>query len=139
MTTAYATTAELLAYLPATDLLPDVGLDRMLQRAAELIDDTVRQPFDVDDDSDLPTDTDVAAAVRDASCAQVEFWLSVGEAHDVEGLAGESVSVAGASYRLPPTLAPRARRILHTAGLLSVGPAVTAGAVSSSWYGFFSG
>jgi len=118
VTVAYATEADLADWLPA-----DVDIDgseaaRLLQRAAELLDDTVRAPFSVDSDTSLPTDADVAAALRDASCAQVEFWAETSEEHDVDGLAGSKYSVGGYSGDRAPELAPRALRALNRAGLM---------------------
>lgn len=113
------------AYADATALEEFTGTDapegaaRLLARASELLDDRVRRTFTVDDDTDLPTDTDIAAALSDAACAQVEYWVEVGEEHDVEGLSGVGIAVGTLRLdQLPPELAPRARRILRTAGLL---------------------
>lgn len=127
MTVAYATEAELTAWLPTGTVVTDA--DRLLQRASELIDATVTAPFAVDSITDLPTDTDVAAAMRDATCAVVEQWLEVGEENDVDGLAGEQISVTGFSGKRAPKIAPRAFRILQNAGLLTVGTDSTA-----SWF-----
>lgn len=119
MTAAYATVDELGARLPA-GTLPDEA-DRLLVRASELIDDKVRAPFTVDTVTSLPTDDTVAGVLRDAVCAQVEFWVEVGEEHDVAGLGNRQASVGQLSMAaLPPELAPRAYRLLHTAGLLGV-------------------
>lgn len=116
-TAAYATEGQLTAWLPTGTAATDGA--RLLIRASELLDGAVRASFAVDTVTDLPTDEAVATAMADACCAQAEFWLDVGEDHDVEGLAGARVSIGHLSLgRLPPELAPRARRILHTAGLL---------------------
>ncbi len=124
MTVAYATEDDLAGYVAAAAGLEDAS--RLLTRASELLDDKVRASFEVDDDTNLPTHTGVAAALRDATCAQVEFWLEVGEEHDVEGLAGRQVSIQGLSLAaLPPELAPRAQRILRTAGLLNASTIAT--------------
>lgn len=117
MPAAYASEAELTAWLPAGTSVDDAP--RLLARATEVIDGAVMAAFDVDDATDLPTDTDVAAALRDATCAQVEFWAEVGEDHDVAGMAGRRVSVGHLSVdALPAVLAPRALRILTNAGLM---------------------
>jgi hypothetical protein len=118
LTVAYATEDELASYVAAAAGLGDAS--RLLIRASELLDDKVLMPFSIDDDTQLPTNTDIATALRDAACAQVEFWLEVGEEHDVDGSANKQVSIQGLNIsELPPELAPRARRILHTAGLLN--------------------
>lgn len=129
MTVAYATEAALTAFLPASVAsVPDAG--RLLERASELLDDKVRRGFAVDDGTQLPTDTAIASALEQACCAQVEFWLDVGEEHDVEGLHHRQVSIGHLSMSsLPPELAPRAQRILHLSGLLtSSGIGTTTGA-----------
>lgn len=93
---------------------PDDAL-RQLTRASELIDGAVRQPYDVDTDG-AATDVDVAAALRDATCAQVEQWVEVDEANAIDGLAGTARAVGGGVRA--PELAPRAVRILSNAGLI---------------------
>lgn len=117
MATPYATADDLAAFLPsATEIADD---SRLRTRASELLDDTVRRQFSVDTNG-IPTATAIAAAMRDACCAQVEFWLEVGEEHDIEGLANRQASIGMLTLAgLPPNLAPRAFRILHTAGLLN--------------------
>lgn len=109
---AYATTAQLAAWLDVSeDDLPE-GSARMLERASEVIDEVVVAPYPTGDD-------DVVAALADAACAQVEFWFEVGEEHDVAGQRG-SISVEGMSIsKLPGTLAPRARRALASQNLLT--------------------
>lgn len=68
----------------------------------------------------LPTDPDVAAVLRYATCAQVEQWAEVGEHNDVDGLAGTQSGAGGWTGQRAPALAPRAARLLLTAGLLTV-------------------
>lgn len=114
---------------PAVTIDPPVDYDRLLTRASELIDDYLRTAvYDVDDDG-LPTDTDVAEVLRDATCAQVEFWLASDEEDDILGpvqgisLGGMQVEYgAGPNRTLPYYLAPRAARILRNAGLYSGEP-----------------
>lgn len=120
MTVAYASAAQLQASVSAAvwASVNAADVDRLLARATELVDDHCFGAFAVDSDTNLPTDTDVADALRDATCAQVEFWVEVGEEHDVAGVAGRQVSIARFSIdRLPPVLAPRARRFLDDQGL----------------------
>ena len=99
------------------DAVPDVtiddpvDLDRLLTRASEVIDDytrTARYPTDADD---LPTDADDIAAFRDATCAQVEFWLAGDEEDDVLGpltdvtigcAEDDAGDAADAGYPAPP-------------------------------------
>lgn len=120
MAPSYATSGDLESFLPAAVEVDgdEAEVTRILARATEVIDEVVRSPFTVDDDG-APVDEPVAEALRAATCAQVEFWLEVDEAHDVAGMGGRQVSLAGLSMAaLPPTLAPRAQRVLRTAGLL---------------------
>ncbi|MHB9054248.1 MAG: head-tail connector protein [Thermoleophilia bacterium] len=112
---AYATAAE---YKPFSGQDAPADFDRLSLRASELIDNSVTEMFDVDDTDKLPTDVDVAAAMRDACCAQVEFWAEVGEENDIDGLAGTKVSAGAFAGDRAPELSPRAARILGNAGLI---------------------
>lgn len=114
---AYATPADLQAFLPSGWPVSDV--DRQLLRASELIDAKVRGVFSIDD-TGAPVDATIAQVLRDATCAQVEAWVEVGEENDIDGRAGTQVTAGGASYQRAPELAPRAARILATAGLLTI-------------------
>lgn len=115
---------------PTVTIDPPEDLDRLLTRASELIDDYCRTAvYDVDDDG-LPTDADDIAALRDATCAQVEFWLAGDEEDDVLGPV-DSISVGGLRIEYSANagerigvlaLAPRAARILRAAGLYSGAP-----------------
>ena len=117
-TVAYATEEQLTEYLPTGITVQEPV--RLLRRASELLDSKIRLPFTVDDETSLPVDTDLAALIAEACCAQVEHWIEVGEEHDVAGLHGRSVSIGHLSIdRLPDELAPRAFRLLHAHGLLS--------------------
>jgi hypothetical protein len=110
---------------PAVTIDPPADLSRLLERASELIDDHCRTArYDVDDD-DLPTDEGVAAALRDATCAQVEFWLAGDEEDDVLGpLKAIKIGSVSAEPAEPLVLAPRAARILRDAHLYSGEPVV---------------
>lgn len=115
---AFATVADL-ATFGVTWAGDDV--DRVLTRASEVIADHVTTGY-YTDGTGAPTDTDVAAALRDATCAQVEQWVEVGEENDIAGYPTDTFLSGGgiSTNRLPPVLAPRARRILRNAGLLGV-------------------
>lgn len=92
---------------------------RLLTRASTRVDAVVTASYSVDSDG-IPTDPDVAQALSDACCAQVEFWLEVGEDHDISGLANRQVGIGHLSLAaLPPRLAPRAADILIGAGLMA--------------------
>ena len=116
MAAAYATTAQLAEWL-GTDAPADA--ERLLCRASELLDATVYGAYAVDSATGLPADPDAVAALRDAACAQVEFWAEVGEAHDLDGGAGSQVSVGGLSMQRPGRLSARALDLLRTAGLMN--------------------
>lgn len=120
MTVAYASTDDLANFVgPDSDLPSEADQARMLARASELLDDAILAPFSVDATTSLPTDETVAANLRDAACAQVEFWIDLGEDFDIEGLAG-SMSVFSASVQAPRVLAPRAVRLLRASNLLAL-------------------
>lgn len=115
---AYATPAELATYVGEGVELPSTEeQERLLERASELVDSV--SLLRIDD-----TDADHLAAARDATAAQVEWWLSAGE--DAEtgppvqsysiGSLSLSYGVAGGAHRM--RLAPRAKRHLFLAGLL---------------------
>lgn len=119
---AYATSEQLASYLEAT-APADAG--RLLTRASELVDDHIVTAFYDVDTNGLPTDTDVAAALRDATCAQVEYWIAGDEEDDILGpvesanLGGMSQGYGSGQNRVTPMyLAPRAARHLRTAGLM---------------------
>jgi hypothetical protein len=81
----------------------------------------VSASYDTDDD-DLATDDVILAALRDATCAQIELWVTLGERLDIEAwpagtYTGGKLTVAGP----PGRIAPRAARILRSEGLLSGG------------------
>jgi hypothetical protein len=121
----YATRAQLADFMTVAEgtLPPDA--DRLLQRAAELVQDsTVTAVYDTDS-SGLPTLPAAVTAFMGATCAQVEFWLDGDEEDDILGpLQGMSAGSqqqqygAGANRATPMYLAPRAARILRLAGLL---------------------
>ncbi len=114
-TVPFASRADLASWLGAD---APAQAERLLERAAELLDERVTVPFDVDTATQLPTDADVAAALRDASCAQVEYWLELGEEVDIIGQRGRIV-VSGFQGEAPGRLAPRAKTILARESLVS--------------------
>lgn len=121
----YATVEQLTTYLGA-DAPADAG--RLLDRASELIRNETRLAVYGTDDTGSPTDAAVVGGFADATCAQVEFWLASDEEEDVLGQTqGYSVGGtqlqygAGDNRAAPLFLAPRAARLLRTAGLLGTG------------------
>lgn len=116
----YAILTDLTAWLPASTAaaLDPADAPRLLQRASEAVADAVTAGYAVDS-SGNPSDPVIAAALRDATCAQVEQWLEVSEENDIAGYPSNTLLSGGglSQNRLPPTLAPRARRILRSEGL----------------------
>jgi hypothetical protein len=73
---AHATVDELEEYTGTT--APD-DAERLLVRASELVDTFVFGYYEVDSVTNLPTDVKVREGLRDAVCAQVEWWLATGD------------------------------------------------------------
>ena len=121
MGTAYATSSDLATF---TGVAAPAAATRMLARASELIDDYLRTAVYATDDTGAPTDAAVIAAMRDATCAQVEMWMAGHEEDDVLGplqslAIGNVQAFAGEENRVTPMyLAPRAARILRNAGIM---------------------
>lgn len=121
---AYATTTDLADYLGVDiqDLPADV--ERLLERASELIDYVTLGRSAQGGNAD---------ALRQAACAQVEMWIDVGEDAAIRGPV-QSFSLgrwsvvygirAGTNQNTQPELASRARQALALAGLLYRGVAM---------------
>ena len=115
----YGATPPLVAIAPPRDLA------RLLERASELIDDATKTAWYATDAGGLPTDVGVLAAFRDATCAQVEFWLAGDEEDDVLGPVKEvSFGTVKATPECVYVLAPRAARFLREAGLFRKEPVI---------------
>lgn len=118
---AHATEAQLTAWLSGGELAAPTGAKaaHLLARASSHIDRYVLSGYPTDE-AGLPTEPEVSDALRDATCAQVEQWLSVGEDNDIDGYDHHtSVGAGGVNVaKRPARLAPRARDILRDAGLL---------------------
>jgi hypothetical protein len=119
--TIYATSGDLADYLGIEVADLPTGSSRLILRAQELIDAVTLKQIDT-------TDTAHLAAAKLATCAQVEWWNSVGEDRDVAGAVQQysmgkfSITYGGSDNRISPAyLAPRAQRVLFTAGLLYAG------------------
>ena len=92
-------------------ILPQ-DIDRLILRASELIR---RKTYHRTDDTDRVED------VKNATCAQVEYWLQIDEASDITGPLGP-MKIKDFSFNSKFTvLAPRARDLLLDAGLLYKG------------------
>lgn len=120
--TVYATVANLNNHLPVAQRV-DTGsatavaeAERLLARASRTVDRAVRAQYPTDDNG-APTIAEVTNALRDATVAQYEQWIEVGEHNDIDGLAGSHIAVAGYTGGRAPRIAPRAFDVLHLAGL----------------------
>jgi hypothetical protein len=119
----YATTADLARYLGAA---PPTGSARRLLAASRCIEDNTRSAIYETDDDGLPTDADVAAALKWATCAQADWWSTTGDEKGDAALWGD-VSIGSVRMARTQTLAgtrpannrlaPQAEEILRVAGL----------------------
>lgn len=91
MPRVYATAADYETYTGET---PPADIDRLLQAASLMLDTRVLAycRYDVDDQG-APSDSDVAAAVGRAVCAQVFWWGEVGDSTGAAGAGWASVSI----------------------------------------------
>lgn len=117
MTATYATYAQLIARLSPGYTAPSSSdAAKLLVKASELIEYATlgrsQVAWEEDDESAA------SAAATKAACDQVEYWLEVGEEHDVLGLRGSLQGGRVQIQRLPPALGQRAIRTLIQAGLL---------------------
>ncbi len=126
MTTKYATAEDLAARLSSAYTVP-ADADKLLDKASELIEYAtqgrselmVNPPANYDIDAAILAD--IVDKLKKATCDQVEYWLEVGEEQDVTQLRGEMNAGKLRVTQLPPQLAPRARRLLLSAGILWAG------------------
>ena len=126
---SYATLAELADYLHD---VPPGGAAKLLVRASRRIDSVLIGAYYATDTNGLPTDATVVAALRDAVCAQVEWWDEVGDTTGTgAGGAWSTVSIgkvslgAGSGGDAPPSKArvsPAVYEILQVAGLHPLSP-----------------
>lgn len=122
----YATPAQ---YRQVTGQDPPPDALRKLADASELVDDLlIGAVYEVDEDTDLPTDPKVASALARAVCRQVQWWELTGDPHGVTNVYPSvsigSVSLArgGGAASGPPSaadrIAPDALSALRVAGIL---------------------
>lgn len=116
--TPHATTDDLTAWLPEDVTVPSDAA-RLLERASLVVDDAVTAPYLVDTER-VPTETRIADALRDATCAQVEWWIETGDVlglDDFHSVSIGSVTLARSESKSRRRLAPDAQLILANAGL----------------------
>lgn len=120
----YATTTDLAEWLGTA---PPVGASRLLVQASRAINDALLTAVYPVDDNGSPTDATQIQALRNATCAVVEWWLETGDELGASGdwqsaSAGDvsiSKSTTGSSTQVSATSLPaRAWGELTRAGLL---------------------
>jgi hypothetical protein len=131
----YATHEQLVAYTAGSDFVvpAEPESQRVRTRASEVVDEALLTAiYDTDPMTELPTDPKIAAAMRDAVCAQVVWWDETG---DEQGAAGQFTNLSIGSVTLGRgsspagasggrTLGSQATTHLRLAGLLP-GPIIT--------------
>ncbi|TMR97538.1 hypothetical protein [Nonomuraea basaltis] len=118
----YATAADYATY--TGQAAPD-GIDQVLARASERIDELLMGAVYQTDETEMPADADTREAIRRATCAQAAWTIAVGDPYGVAS-AFKSVSIGsvkldragGAGESGPPRYAQDALSILRTTGLL---------------------
>ena len=108
---SYATKAQLAEYLEIEIINLQPNSERLIKRASELVDEFTMGKINL-------TTAEHEEAAMLATCAQVEFLLTVDESMDI--ISPPSDFSLG-SFKLSgtvKTLAPRARRYLFLAGLM---------------------
>ncbi|MFG1997882.1 hypothetical protein ACGFNU_01890 [Spirillospora sp. NPDC048911] len=115
----YATVQQLQAFSGNT---PPADAERLLDRAAEFVDDLLLTARYATDAAGLPADPKIAEVLSRATCAQAAYWLETG---DAEGAGAHYQSVHIGSITLTRgaggsngRVAPQAATILRTARLL---------------------
>ncbi|MEU8950900.1 hypothetical protein [Streptomyces sp. NPDC048489] len=120
----YATSAD---YILWSGQAAPAAVDRLLAQASRDVEDALLTAYYCTDADGMPTEPDVIEALRDATCAQVEYQQETGDTGT--GAAGrwDSVSLGPVSMsgrKDAPAgpqgldLAPRADRALRRAGLV---------------------
>lgn len=125
----YATVADFSEW--DEDTLYTVPSDSLLRRASGVVDGLTRHAIYAVDEDGYPTDSAIAEAFMNATCAQAAWWDETGDATGAQSQSGTvsigSVSIGarsraagGASADAADSrIAPEAVEILHNAGLIS--------------------
>jgi len=129
----YATHEHLVAYTAGSDVVvpAEPESQRVRTRASETVDEALLTAiYDTDPVTELPTDPRLAAAMRDAVCAQVVWWEKTGDEHGTAGQyamvsigsvalsRGSAGPATGVTLPSGRTLGPHAATHLRLAGLL---------------------
>lgn len=127
----YATENDLLTWMDTDELGDDVHATPLLRKASLLVATACRLDSYDTTPTGIPSDDDLAGAMREATCAQAERWLAA-DVNPVAGsaqsgvVASSSVDGASVSFVTPTTadtaamtdtLCPDALHILRLAGL----------------------
>lgn len=127
----YATENDLLTWMDTDELGDDVHATPLLRKASLLVATACRLDSYDTTPTGIPSDDDLADAMREATCAQAERWLAA-DVNPVAGsaqsgvVASSSVDGASVSFVTPTTadtaamtdtLCPDALHILRLAGL----------------------
>lgn len=126
---SYATVADLEAWLDPTAAPTDAA--KRLARASGVVDEMLLTSVYTVDDYGQPTDSDVAVALRDATCAQAEYAGATGDPASVGAAGYSQMSIGSVSLTRatrvggatePSRYSPTAWSILQRAGLVPAGP-----------------
>lgn len=114
--TTYAETSDLATYLAVDISALPTNATRLLQRASELVQQITAEILD-------DTNDDHLEAAQLATCAQVEYWISMSEAASISGniqsfSLGDLSMTMGSNNSGPNTICPRAVAYLNQQGLL---------------------
>lgn len=106
---------------------PPANVDVLLARASLVVEELVMGVVYDTDVNGLPTDAGVIATMRDAVCAQVQWWVpgmpAVGDSSSEDGWPRMSrasrpdPTMASGKQPGRPEVAPDVGRILHVAGM----------------------
>jgi hypothetical protein len=122
MTEQDATAADLANHLAEGIEAPTgAEADRMLLRASELIDFVTSG---ASERAWITDDVGWQSVLTRATVEQCEYWLEVGEEHDVVGLTGNAQAGRLMISHLPGRLGPRALRTLLHYGLYWAGAGI---------------
>ncbi len=113
---AYATIEDIGYYTGINEVDLPGDIDRLIDRADDVIDFYSKQPIDTDKELH-------ATAAKKAVSAQIEYWLNVGEdvdAMEINQFSIGSFSMSNSNEQFKK-LAPRAYRYLQQAGLMYTG------------------
>lgn len=99
MARVYATPAD---YQSFTGQAAPADAEQLLAAATRMLESTVFRLcwYEVDADG-MPSNTTVAAALRDAVCAQVAWWEELGDSVGAAGAGWGSVSIGSVSLSRP--------------------------------------